>query len=184
LHPSSGDRRTLRLLLEHRAHVNARDGRGHTALRHAARALQPRAVHELLRSGAEATFFGVALRTALRKLGALARAQDDAARHGASDHVEGAHDGATDHVEGAHDGATDHVGSAHDGAHERGAAEIVTKHAAVMLTKHAAEMEAEILTKHAAEMEAEILARAAQWARLLSCLARGGAPVRRKHDCT
>ena len=46
----SGDRRTLRLLLEHRAHVNARDGRGHTALRHAARALQPRAVHELLRS--------------------------------------------------------------------------------------------------------------------------------------
>jgi hypothetical protein len=149
----SGDRRTLRLLLEHRAHVNARDGRGHTALRHAARALQPRAVHELLRSGAEATFFGVALRTALRKLGALARAQDDAARHGASDHVEG-----------AHDGATDHVGSAHDGAHERGAAEIVTK--------------------HAAEMQAEILARAAQWARLLSCLTRGGAPVRRKHDCT
>ena len=149
----SGDRRTLRLLLEHRAHVNARDGRGHTALRHAARALQPRAVHELLRSGAEATFFGVALRTALRKLGALARAQDDAARHGARDHVEGAHDGATDHVE-----------SAHDGAHERGAAEIVTK--------------------HAAEMQAEILTRAAQWARLLSCLARGGAPVRRKHDCT
>jgi hypothetical protein len=154
LPPSSGDRRTLRLLLEHRAHVNARDGRGHTALRHAARALQPRAVHELLRSGAEATFFGVALRTALRKLGALARAQDDAARHGASDHV----------------------GSAHDGAHERGAAEIVTK--------HAAEMEAEIVTKHAAEMQAEILTRAAQWARLLSCLARGGAPVRRKHDCT
>jgi hypothetical protein len=114
LPPSSGDRRTLRLLLEHRAHVNARDGRGHTALRHAARALQPRAVHELLRSGAEATFFGVALRTALRKLGALARAQDDAARHGASDAV------------------------------------------------------------------AEILARAAQWARLLSCLARGGAPVRLK----
>jgi hypothetical protein len=159
----SGDRRTLRLLLEHRAHVNARDGRGHTALRHAARALQPRAVHELLRSGAEATFFGVALRTALRKLGALARAQDDAARYGARDHVEG-----------AHDGATDHVGIAHDGAHERGAAEkeVLTKHAAVMLTKHAA------------EMEAEILARAAQWARLLSCLARGGAPVRRKHDCT
>ena len=165
--PSSGDRRTLRLLLEHRAHVNARDGRGHTALRHAARALQPRAVHELLRSGAEATFFGVALRTALRKLGALARAQDDAARHGARDHVEG-----------AHDGATDHVGSAHDGAHERGAAEME------VLTKHAAEMQAEIVTKHAAEMQAEILTRAAQWARLLSCLARGGAPVRRKHDCT
>jgi len=175
LPPSSGDRRTLRLLLEHRAHVNARDGRGHTALRHAARALQPRAVHELLRSGAEATFFGVALRTALRKLGALARAQDDAARHGA-----------TDHVGSAHDGASDHVGSAHDGAHERGAAEmeVLTKHEAVMLTKHAAEMQAEILTKHAAEMEAEILTRAAQWARLLSCLARGGAPVRRKHDCT
>jgi len=167
LPPSSGDRRTLRLLLEHRAHVNARDGRGHTALRHAARALQPRAVHELLRSGAEATFFGVALRTALRKLGALARAQDDAARHGARDHVEG-----------AHDGATDHVGSAHDGAHERGAAEME------VLTKHAAEMQAEIVTKHAAEMQAEILTRAAQWARLLSCLARGGAPVRRKHDCT
>jgi hypothetical protein len=105
----------------------------------------------------------VALRTALRKLGALARAQDDAARHGASDHVEC-----------AHDGATDHVGSAHDGAHERGAAEkeVLTKHEAVMLTKHAA------------EMQAEILARAAQWARLLSCLTRGGAPVRRKHDCT
>ena len=165
--PLSGDRRTLRLLLEHRAHVNARDGRGHTALRHAARALQPRAVHELLRSGAEATFFGVALRTALRKLGALARAQDDAARHGARNHVEG-----------AHDGATDHVGSAHDGAHERGAAEMEG------LTKHAAVMQAEIVTKHAAEMQAEILTRAAQWARLLSCLARGGAPVRRKHDCT
>ena len=117
----------------------------------------------------------MALRTALRKLGALARAQDDAARHGA-----------TDHVGSAHDGASDHVGSAHDGAHERGAAEmeVLTKHEAVMLTKHAAEMQAEILTKHAAEMEAEILTRAAQWARLLSCLARGGAPVRRKHDCT
>ena len=173
--PSSGDRRTLRLLLEHRAHVNARDGRGHTALRHAARALQPRAVHELLRSGAEATFFGMALRTALRKLGALARAQDDAARHGARDHVEG-----------AHDGARNHVGSAHDGAHERGAAEmeVLTKHAAEILTKHAAEMQAEIVTTHAAVMDTEILTRAAQWARLLSCLARGGAPVRRKHDCT
>jgi hypothetical protein len=45
-------------------------------------------------------------------------------------------------------------------------------------------MQAEIVTKHAAEMQAEILTRAAQWARLLSCLARGGAPVRRKHDCT
>ena len=100
-----------------------------------------------------------ALRTALRKLGALARAQDDAARHGARDHVEG-----------AHDGARNHVGSAHDGAHERGAAEME------VLTKHAAE----ILTKHSTEIEAEILARAAQWANVLSCLARGGAPVRQK----
>ena len=105
-------------------------------------------VHELLRSGAEATFFGVALRTALRKLGTLARARDDAARHGASDHVE----------------------SAHTGARERGAAE------AEVLTKHAVE----ILTKHSTEIEAEILARAAQWANVLSCLARGGAPVRQK----
>ena len=90
----AGSRRTIRLLLERRADVHCRDGRGRTPLLHATSALKPRAVAELLSQRADPSCFSGALQAALRKLTDAALAERvDGLAHGPPAREEALRDG-------------------------------------------------------------------------------------------
>lgn len=158
----SGRRSTIELLLERRARVTERDGRGHTALRHAASALKPQAVNVLLVNGAEATYFSAALHAGLRKLEATARRVLESSGGGSSSSRRKLSAAAED---AAADAAADEMGALLESEDE--------------LEDASGESEREAEAEGTVRLTASIQEKAAQWARVLACLARGGAAVKR-----